>query len=582
MWEEQDASDVLLSLSLNYPKIGFLAVTAYDVTGVLPAFFPIPCVQGVEHIDRWLHILNSLTEDLRGTEISGYQLTGLVGQNEMARIYSAHQPAIRRDVQLILLPTLATEEEKKSFRQIASARAGNTHPVIYAIYEEDEVDGRAFIAQEPINAPNLLQLSLENTTFESRILAKIMHTAGTAIKHHQTHKIPYQPLRSSHITLSQEGVIKFMNTALPAEYSIPSEQEQLQFLAQIIREFVPTGEPLHTGLNNLLVAMESGTVLLDDVVRRSNAIDIELAPVKFTPQRQEAVIAEQQIKKARHSFWVATIIGVVALSLFGTWFIVYALSSKVLVPPGKDFKTQLSIPAGTVNVSSKSFPVAAFHIDEYEVTIGQYKKFLEAVKDKNPQDYLPPDLKMEKQNFIPADWDNILKIIQKKKDLEGSLLTNDSPIFNIDYADAYAYAKWAGKRLPTELEWMRAAGGDNHFQYPWGSQADLSKANTGADKNTTSTQALAGSLDGFRGTNPVDAKDSDSSPFGVKGLAGNVSEWVQASPELGPLRANAQPYRGGHHGTDKLISNQLRTGGDRSTRNPFLGLRCASDTAVVK
>jgi hypothetical protein len=580
MWDGQDASDVLLSMALNYPQVGILALTNYQITEILPPFFPIPCVQGIDQIDQWLSIVFSLTEDLRGTEISGYQLKNFLGQNQLARVYSAHQPTIRRDVQLVVLPAHSTEESKESFRRIASARAGNIHPVIYAIYEEGEEGSRAYVAEEQIISPSLLQLNLQGATFDSRLLAKIINIAATAIKHHQTRGIPYQPLRSSHITLSSDGVIKFINTALPPDQALPDTTEQLFYLNQIVREFITPTEALHPALGELLTDMESGTASVDDVVTRSDAIDIELAPVKFTPQRQETVIAQQQVQKARKSFWLAAIGGIVAFALFSIWFVSYILSSYVLVPPGKDFRQQAAIPAGDVLIGTKTYPVPAFYLDEHEVTIGQYEKFLKATEGQDPASLLPAGLKMNKKNFIPLQWDQILKAINKKKDFEGGPLTKDSPIMNVDFIDASAYAAWAGKRLPTELEWIRAAAGDANLTYPWGNEADPSKANTGRDKNPTSNQAKAGFADGYRGLNPVDALSSDSSPYGILNMAGNVSEWVTTSPELGPMSANRQPFHGGNHGIDKLIPSKLRTGESPNTRNPYLGLRCASDGPV--
>ncbi|NJK93233.1 MAG: formylglycine-generating enzyme family protein [Blastochloris sp.] len=437
--------------------------------------------------------------------------------------------------------------------------------------------------RNPLISPSLLQLSLQNATFDSRLLAKIINVTATVIKHQQTRGIPYQPLRSSHITLSPQGVIKYVNTALPATESIPEESEQLGILAQIIREFINPNETLNPSLTQLLYDLENSQVDIDSVITRANAIDIELAPVKFTPQRQEAIVAQEQVQKARKSFWIATISGIVVFAVFITWFVFYILDSYVIVSPGRDFRRQIEIPAGQVVLSNnRALPVQAFYIDEHEVTIGQYTKFLKDMEGKDPKPFLPPNFKDDKKDFIPANWEQIQRVITKRQDFEGGLLDNDCPIMNIDYADAYAYAKWAGKRLPTELEWMRAAGGDENLPYPWGRDADDRKANTGSDKNTTSTQNIAGSIDGYRGLNPVDAKNSDLSPFGVVGMGGNVTEWVELSPELGPVRADFVPFRGANHGSERLLpnQNQARTGGPKVTRNPFLGFRCASDSPV--
>jgi len=580
MWEESDASDVLMSMALKYPRIGFLALTNYDVTDILPPFFPIPCVQGIEDINAWFNILYCMLEDLRGSNISNFQLKDFVAQSQQARIYSAHQSTIRRDVQLLVLPLNSSEESKMAFRKIASAQAGNIHPVIYAIYEEGEDQGRPYVAQEPVNSPSMLQLSLQNTKLESRSLARIINTVATAIKHHQSHNIPYQPLRSSHITLSSQGVTKIINTALPLGVEMPNEQEQLSSLAQIIRDFTSPTEGLHTSLSNLLIGMDNFNVTAEEAAARSNAIDIELAPVTFTPVRQEAVIAQAQVKKAQKNFWIATISGIAVFALLVTALVSVMLDSYVLVPPGKDFDTQLEIPMGDVVLGEKVFTVQKFYIDQHEVTIGQYKKFLEATKNQAPETLLPENLPINKKNFIPKEWNIMIEAINKKNDYLGGPLTYDSPICNVDYADALAYAKWAGKRLPTELEWIRAASGNTNSTYPWGKDADYSKANTGYDRNKNALVKEGGSVDGFRSSNPVDEKSSDISPFNVYGMAGNVSEWVDISKDLGPFRQDFRPFKGSNHGIDKLVPNQVRTGGAITTQNGYLGFRCASDKLI--
>ena len=79
------------------------------------------------------------------------------------------------------------------------------------------------------------------------------------------------------------------------------------------------------------------------------------------------------------------------------------------------------------------------------------------------------------------------------------------PVVYVDRNDVAAYARWAGKRLPTELEWQYAAQGTDGRKYPWGKEFDSTRCNYG-------TQATA----------PVDAFPSGASPFGVMDMVGNV------------------------------------------------------------
>lgn len=111
-----------------------------------------------------------------------------------------------------------------------------------------------------------------------------------------------------------------------------------------------------------------------------------------------------------------------------------------------------------VEDTAKVFAVNSFYMDKYPVTNKQFKEFIDAAK------YKPTDT----EHFL-EHWSN------------GQIPVGEEnmPVTFISYEDAKAYAKWAGKRLPTEKEWQYAAQGGKEWLYPWGNELDPGKCNVG-------------------------------------------------------------------------------------------------------
>ncbi|MBM3138577.1 MAG: formylglycine-generating enzyme family protein, partial [Chloroflexi bacterium] len=186
-----------------------------------------------------------------------------------------------------------------------------------------------------------------------------------------------------------------------------------------------------------------------------------------------------------------------------------------LFKSGKDGRPMVKVPAGKFfyGEDDEEIELKEFFIDLYPVTNKEFKVFVDATAH--------PD---------PAHWRNRTWPDGKE----------NHPVVEVNWKSAAAYAEWAGKRLPTNEEWEKAARGTDGRLWPWGNKWDINNAN-----------AFSGD------TTPVGQySPRGDSPFGAADMAGNVWEWIGGISEHA-LRA---PLRGGDwlDGPDEAMTFHIR------------------------
>jgi eukaryotic-like serine/threonine-protein kinase len=159
------------------------------------------------------------------------------------------------------------------------------------------------------------------------------------------------------------------------------------------------------------------------------------------------------------------------------------------------------------------------------------------------------------------------------------------PVVFVDWNQSKAYCSWAGRRLPTEAEWEKAARGTDERIYPWGNTFTSMRANF-CDVNCWGDWKDTSHDDGYDTTSPVGTYSSGASPYGALDMAGNAYEWVSdwSSPytiepqnnPTGPASGKEHSLRGGSWGDDiNHIRTVIRTDEPADLRRDFIGFRCA-------
>ncbi|NPV87331.1 MAG: SUMF1/EgtB/PvdO family nonheme iron enzyme [Anaerolineae bacterium] len=229
-------------------------------------------------------------------------------------------------------------------------------------------------------------------------------------------------------------------------------------------------------------------------------------------------------------------------------------------PPGatrtspKDGMVQVYVPAGEFIMGSNdpdakqteeggraypeipqfTYSLPGFWIDKYEVSNAQFAKCVaDGVCD-------PPNY----TRSYTREW------------YYGNPEFDNYPVLYVTWFTARKYCEWAGRRLPTEAEWEKAARGTDGRRYPWGNEPPTGELVNFCDINCPKTHANPNYDDGYPETAPVDAFPKGASPYGALNMSGNVWEWTSTLVRPYPYDPND-----GRENMDEMSDEHIWRGG---------------------
>ncbi len=522
-----------------------------------------------------------------------YELIEFLGGG-MSHVYRAKDTIIGRTVAVkILTPEGVADQDVKDRFLLEARMAGNiSHENVISIYDFGDLEGRPFLVMEFLQGDSLRTLIKDGRTGDTARKLQIAVQAARAIEYIHSQNIIHRDIKPDNIHVNANGSVKLIDFGiakmqdltrtragfvLGTPYYMAPEQIRGETLTPRVDVFA---------FGVLLFELMAGVKLfkasaVEEIFYQILSVPFDLTPLKQAGVSDElyALIAqclEKDVAKRPATFrevrerleaMTTPVAAPVAEPPRTNMLLVYAgavVAALVLVAAYLAWSTtrpkplapvldspagqMVLIPAGPFQsgADKQQVQVGDYYIDKTEVTRAAYAEYLKA-----------------RGRALPAEFQ-----------------ADHLPVTDITIDDARDFAAWAGKRLPTMLEWEKAARGTDGRKYPWGDSADPAYANLARDGAPGTLKA-------------ADQNTKDSSPFGILNMGGNASEFVDqlrtpspdavarfaslVTPPPGPNEA-WYTFRGGSYRLpiEAAVTYEWGTIPARF-HGPDLGFRCARD-----
>lgn len=514
--------------------------------------------------------------------LGDYELLEIVREDDQTVTYRALQRSVHRVVVLERLRTshASNPESARAFRALVRAQAAVVHPQIAAVYEAQEQDGRIFYTREWVDGRSLAQLRAQRQRLGQDTLLELLGAAAEAVAWLDSHGISRRTPTPADVVLGRDGLPRVANLAVGVAPPFLDEGAEMMALVSAAQAVLETGRPA--------VEFQQVAARVRDVSARGLKTWTEFAPALAEARRQavearpthtsrlsagtQAVVLGQRRRRQYALAAVATAAAVAGFLLMH-WLPYWR------APQPRVLDEMVHVSGGPfIYQAGEMRDLPGFWISKYEVTIAQYAEFLDDLADAAGARYDHPRQPAGQRGHRPLEWEALLAAARRGGEWRGLAVDVNCPVTGVDYWDAWAYAKWRGHRLPTELEWEKAGRSADGRLYPWGREPDAPRANTGADFAEGPDR---GRQDGYAGWSPVDAlASSDVSPLGVVGMAGNVTEWTDSTmlhPDV--LDQQVPVLRGGSYAVRPVDLLQRRPAASAEAADPTIGFRLAADRA---
>ncbi len=535
--------------------------------------------------------------------IGKYDLEEFLGGG-MSHVYRARDRILGRTVCIkVLTPQGVADPEVRNRFLLEARMAGNfCHDNVVSIYDFGEDQGQPFLVMEFLRGDTLRKLMEEHRLGSEHEILQIALQLARALECVHSQHVIHRDIKPENVHVSAQRLVKLMDFGIAKAYGLSMTQagfvlgtpyymapEQIRgeeitpsvdvyAFGVLLYELLTGARPFkaetpeaifYSILNENADPAPLGKLNLSEPVRRlvlqcmsktpdgrppsfrqiSAVLDEYLSTQSAneiaTPQPSSSAavlppnISPVAKRPSQSGWWIAALIAVLVAGAA----VFAVMKSHRSLPPQLTTTTgeMVLVPAGDFQYgeSRERVSLPAFYVDKTEVSNAAYSLFCKAT------------------GCTPPAADPSL------------------PVVNVNLDQAERFASWAGKRLPTDREWEKAARGTDGRQFPWGNTSDTSRANVQS-----------------AGPVAVNSYAQGASPYGALQFAGNVWELVNsphlATPELLAIFAKLSPpataneawiaIRGGSFrgSIEKAVTWQWAVSPARLS-SPSIGFRCAKD-----
>lgn len=455
-----------------------------------------------------------------------YTLVAFISDTRGGILYQAIQQGMDRSVFLeLLVPDNSDGVSSDEFLMKAHARAVISAPMLGTVYEASQTQGYWFVTSEQLCGSSVQTLLDNGSVLPVKDLLKIIEVVGNVCARYERLQTDFELIEPRHIYLDDKSAVRLMNTAVPGDFHEAASEAQMKHLGEVLLPLVTPAVPGATRMRTLLEWMRDGQngkpMQWEQVMELITAVREQLGLLpRVTTHRY---VLEDEARKKNGKLWLWCGLGLLAVGIAVTS--VVCLSDKggktnVLPPvaPKKypDFSASDYTEVLVTLPDGKKLMVGA-----HEITLESYRLFLEQWARLTPElreKYSHPE-QPDKQtsDHAPRDWEAIWNAAVSGSKWNGRKITPRSPVFNITFWDAWAYASWkpvkpgeSRYRLPERSEWQALGS--------------LLETREKGDKTSV--------IDRY--CNDYDEKT------GLCGMASGVMEWT-SSTERAPARVKEQP-----------------------------------------